>query len=257
MSLDDAQHYFEFLANLGLTKHIGSMEATRQLVDLCHIGSGDHVLDVGTGVGATPPYLVRALDCRVVAVDLLESMVRQSRERARARGVEARVAFAAADARSLPFADDLFDVVIMESLNAFFEDKVDAMREYARVTRPGGCVGMTEMTWLSPPSPETAAYYKRTVYADALQAERWIELLEEAGLQDVTGHAQPVDLPSEGKGRIERYGCRGFLGVLLRTVRTVFKDRASRAFLKDVTQSIPRDIMGDMGYGVYAGRKPS
>jgi SAM-dependent methyltransferase len=256
MPLEDARQYFDFLANLGLTKHLGSMEATRQLIDLTHIASGDRILDVGTGVGATPVYLVRTTDCRVVGVDLLEGMIKQSRERAATAAVADRIPFAVADARRLPFASNLFDAVIMESLNVFFEEKLAAIREYVRVTRSGGYVGMTEMTWLNPPSPERAGYYRRMVYADALQAEGWIELLEDAGLEDVVGHARPVDIPREGRGRLQRYGCRGFAKVLLRMLTVVFRDPASRAFLQDVTRTLPQDIMRDMGYGVYAGRKP-
>jgi SAM-dependent methyltransferase len=253
--VEKARDYFEYLAKLGLTKHFGSMDATRQLIELCHIGSAQRVLDVGCGVGATPSYLAKALACRVVGVDLLESMVAQSRERVRADGVEDRVALAAADARALPFQDGTFDAVIMESLNVFFEDKLGAMREYVRVTRPGGYVGITEMTWLKPPSPETAAYYKRVVYADSLEAEGWIALLEEAGLEDVVGRAQPVDIPQEARGRFERYGGRGFMRVLLRALATALSDRASRTFLKEVTRSLPKDMLADMGYGVFAGRK--
>ena len=255
MALDDARHYFEFLAKLGLTKHMGSMDATRRLVKMCHIKGGERVLDVGTGVGATPAYLVKVLGCRVVGVDLLERMVQQARETARASRVGDRVALVVADARRLPFTDGAFDAVMMESLNVFFEDKLDAIRGYVRIARPGGHVGLTEMTWLSPPSTEKAAYYRRTVYADALQAEGWMELLEEAGLQDVVGHAEPVEIAREGKGRLERYGCRGIVRVMLRTARTVLKDRASRAFLKDVTQSLPQGFAEGVGYGVYAGRK--
>jgi ubiquinone/menaquinone biosynthesis C-methylase UbiE len=253
--LDKARDYFEYLANLGLTKHLGSMEATRSLIELCQLGSGDFVLDVGCGVGATPLYLAKAAGCRVVGVDLLDRMVEQSRERARTERLKDRVTFAVADARRLPFKDGLFDAVIMESLNVFFEEKLDAIRGYVRVTRPGGYVGITEMTWLKPPPPETAAYYKRVVYADALEARGWIELLEEAGLENVVGSAHAVDIPKEAKGRFERYGCRRFVKVLLRALTVALRDPASRAFLKDVTQSLPQDMLGDMGYGVFAGRK--
>jgi SAM-dependent methyltransferase len=230
------------------------MQATREIIELCHIEGGEVVLDVGCGVGATPRFLARALGCRVVAIDLLEMMIAQARERT--KEVKDNVRLAVADARRLPFEDGLFDAVIMESLNVFFEDKTAAMREYVRVTKPGGYIGMTEMTWLSTPTPEKAAYYKRTVYADAMEASGWIELMQEAGLEGVVGNAYPVDIPKESRGRIERYGCRGMIGVLFRTVRTIFKDRGSREFLKDVTASLPQDMLGDMGYGVYAGRKP-
>jgi ubiquinone/menaquinone biosynthesis C-methylase UbiE len=255
MSPEEARGYFEFLANLGLTKHLGSMEATRKLIDLCHIDSEKYVLDVGCGVGATPRYLAEKVGCRVVGVDLLEKMTAQSRERAQAAGIAGRATFAVADACKLPFEDGRFDAVVAESVNVFFEDKQEAMREYARVTKPGGYVGITEMTWLRPVAQEVKAYYKRVVHADALEVQGWMALLKEAGLQDVSGDAHQVEIPQEGKGRFERYGCRGIVKVMLKTLVAVFQDRASREFLKDVTGSLPKDLLGDMGYGVYAGKK--
>jgi len=249
------QEYFEFLATMGVTKHLGSLQATRELVELCHIGEGSYVLDVGCGVGATPAYLARKYDCRVVGVDLLEGMIEQSRARARADKLEDRLEFRVADARELPFDDDTFDVVITESVNVFFEDKQQALSEYKRVTRPGGYVGLIEMTWLREPPPEVVDYYKRMVYADALDAEGWKALLVEAGLQDVVGNGYKVDIPTESRGRFERYGCRGILKALGRTVVVMFTDPGSRGFLKDVCSSLPQDMLEDMGYGVYAGRK--
>jgi len=247
MTLEDSQAYFQFLANMGLTKHIGSMQATRELLDLCHIGreAGQVVLDVGCGVDATPVYLAKRYDVRVVAVDLLAEMVRQARARAKyakEEKVAERIAFTAADARVLPFEDGVFDAVITESVNVFFNDKEQAIREYARVTKPGGYVGLTEMTWMTTPSPE---------------AEEWETLLKRAGLQEVIGHAHEVDMTTEGRGRIERYGCRGFLRVLGNFFVMILKDHASRAFLGDVMTTIPKDIMKDMGYGIYVGRKGS
>lgn len=255
MARGDARGYFEYLASLGFTKHIGSIEATRRLVELGHIERGDLVLEVGCGVGATPVYLAKKEGARVIGVDLLEGMVRQARARVRADGVAGQVLLAAADARRLPFADNVFDAVIMESLNVFFEDKAGAMREYVRVTRPTGYVGITEMTWLQPPDPERAAYYRRLVYADSLEAEGWIELMEEAGLRDVVGRSQPVNIPQESMGRFERYGCRGIARAMVRALRGVLRDRSSREFLRDVTRSMPKDVLRDIGFGVFAGRK--
>jgi len=129
MSSEIARDYFEFIANIGMTKHSGSMEATRELVELCLIGNGQYVLDVGCGVEATPCYLAKAVGYRVVGVDLLERMIEQSPEKAKVEGVEDRMEFRVADARKPPFEDNLFDAVIMESVNIFFADKSQAMRE--------------------------------------------------------------------------------------------------------------------------------
>jgi ubiquinone/menaquinone biosynthesis C-methylase UbiE len=251
----EAQGYFEFLSKLGLTKHLGSMQATRKLVDLSHIRSGQCVLEVGCGVGATVCYLAKSLGCRVVGVDVVERMLTQARARARSEQVMREVAFAVGDARTLPFADESFDAVLMESVNVFFEDKRQAINEYVRVTKPGGYVGLTEMTWLETSSAEMADYYKRVVHAGALDADGWRTLLADAGLEDVTGSAQSVEMSAEARGRIERYGCRWMLGVMWRALGLFLKDRDSRAFLQDVTQSLPRDFTRGMGYGVYAGRK--
>jgi arsenite methyltransferase len=255
MSSGIARVYFEFIADLGMTKHYGSMEATRELIELCRIGSGQYVLDVGCGVGATPSYLAKATDCRVVGVDLLEKMIEQSRERAKAEGVEDRVEFRVADARELPFEDNLFDAVIMESVNIFFDDKTQAMREYIRVAKPGGYVGMTEMTWLKAPSPELEDTFKRMVCAQALDARGWKDLMEQAGLMDVVGSAHRIDIPLESKGRFERYGRWGMVKVMLKILAMYLGDRRSRQFLKDGVGAVSKDLLDVVGYGVFVGRK--
>ena len=249
------ESYFKFLADTGITKHLGSLRATEELVELCHIGEGTYLLDIGCGVGATPCYLAKKYNCRVLGVDPLEKMIEQSRERARETGVEDRVEFRVADARDLPFDDNLFDAVIVESVNVFFKDKSRAMAEYVRVTKPGGYIGITEMTWLDTPTPEQAAYYKETVYADTLQADDWRELLESAGLKDVVANAYEMDIPAESKDRINRYGCRGIITAMFNALSIMFRDSSSREFMKKVYSSVPKDMLGNMGYGVYAGRK--
>lgn len=255
MSSEIARDYFDILANLGMTEHYGSMEATRELVESCRISNGQNVLDVSCGVGATPCYLAKAADCQVVGFDLLERMIEQSRERAMAEGVEDRVEFAAAVARKLLFEDNLFDAVIMESVNIFFVDKREAMSECLRVTRPGGYVGITEVTWRRPPLPEVEEYFKRAVYAEALDAAGWTELLKEAGLKDVVGNAYQIDIPLEGKGRFERYGCWGIMKVIPKMLPVLLKDRRYRAYLKDGAGTLSGELLQVMGYGVYVGRK--
>jgi ubiquinone/menaquinone biosynthesis C-methylase UbiE len=251
-----ARDYFHFLARLGMTKHPGSMQATRELIGSCQIVRGDFVLDVGCGVGATPSYLARELGCRVVGVDLLHEMIVQAQERLREDGVGGRVQLQVADARELPYADGQFDAVISESVNVFFEDKPAVLREYARVTRRRGYVGFSETTWLKEPSPELEQYFKRVVYAEALEADGWKALLEEAGLQNVVGSASPVDLPRESKGRIERYGYRRIAKPFFAMLRMLITDRPARQFMRDGVGGVSKNTLEHMGYGVFAGQKP-
>jgi SAM-dependent methyltransferase len=255
MSAGIARDYFEFLANLGITKHPGSMEATRKLVSYCQIKPGDLVLDVGCGVGATASYLVQEMDCRVVGIDLLHLMIVKAQRRVREDGVDDKVQLQVADARRLPFAGGRFDAVISESVNVFFENKLAVLHEYSRVTRRGGFVGFSETTWLKEPSPELEQYFKRVVYAEALEAEGWKAALEQAGLVDVVGSAHPVDIPQESRGRIERYGYRKVAQPLFNMLRMLITDRSTRQFMKDGVGGISKNMLEHMGYGVFAGQK--
>jgi ubiquinone/menaquinone biosynthesis C-methylase UbiE len=257
MSSHDERDYFEFVSRLGMTKHYGSMDATRELIELCHIGGGAYVLDVGCGVGATPCYLARAVGCRVMGVDLLDSMVEQARRRARAEGVQDRVEFSVGDARDLPFEDNAFDVVITESLNVFFDDKAHAMSEYVRVVKPGGYVGITEMTWLQPPSAQLEATFKEMAHATALDAAGWQGLMQGAGLLKVTGSAHRIDLSAESRGRVERYGRLSMLRIVLRMLGMVIGDQRSRRIMQVGLGARSRDMLDVVGYGVFAGQKSS
>ena len=67
--MENEPTFFDFAAEVGLTKHIGGVEATEALVELCHIGQGSYVLDVGCGAGVTPCFLARRYGCRVVGVE--------------------------------------------------------------------------------------------------------------------------------------------------------------------------------------------
>lgn len=49
--------YLDLQAALGITKHMGGLASTEELVELCIIGSGKSFLDVGRGTGKRLPGL--------------------------------------------------------------------------------------------------------------------------------------------------------------------------------------------------------
>lgn len=252
--------FFDFAAEVGLTKHIGGLEATDALIQLCHIGRDSYLLDVGCGVGATPCFIAKKHGCRVVGVDISERMVERSRERANRERVADRVEFKVADAQDLPFEDDLFDAVITESVTAFPEDKQKAVKEYVRVTRPGGYVGLNETTWLKvPPPPEVIAWAEQDVGASVkpLTPDAWRGLLETAGLKEVMVKIYPVNTQEEAKGILRRYGFGGMLGVMGRMLLLFAKSPDYRKFVKGVRQTgvVPNNLEEYFGYGLFVGRK--
>ena len=62
--------YFNLLADIGHTKHIGGLKATARLMELIAPQSGDRVLDVGCGVGIAPVFMARQFGCYVTGVDI-------------------------------------------------------------------------------------------------------------------------------------------------------------------------------------------
>jgi len=245
--------YFEFLADIGVTKHVGGLKATDEMLGLCSIDASSYVLDAGCGIGATPCYLAKTYGCRVVGVDIEPRMIERATALAQHKGVAERCEFRVADAQDLPFADNLFDVVLVESVSTFLPDRPTAFRGYVRVTKPGGYVGMNETTWVE--RGLEAVTFMHSLGADALIKEEWVALLQEAGLQDIVANAYPPNLREEAKGRLKYYGTGEMLKVVGRTLLTFFKPK-SRGVIKTALATAPKQILRLMGYGVYVGRKP-
>jgi cyclopropane fatty-acyl-phospholipid synthase-like methyltransferase len=247
--------YFEIQAYVGTTKHMGGLQATRELIDLCHIDRHKRVLDVGCGVGATACYLAKEVGCRVLGVDLRESMVAQSQERAMREGVADRVEFRVADARELPFEDGLFDVVLSESVATFVQDKAQVMGEYVRVTRPGGYVGLNEEVWLQTPSDDTAARIKRLwdIQGEIPTVEGWTAWLQGAGLHDPVARTYKVD-PRRESSQIKRYRLGEIWRMLYRALVLYVKSPAFRKYMSDRPR-LPKRTFDYFGYAVIVGKK--
>lgn len=260
--MNNQSHFFDFAAEVGLTKHLGGLEATEKLIGLTHINQDSYVLDVGCGVGATACYIAQKVGCRVMGVDILEKMVARSLERSRRHKLTGRVDFRLADAQDLPFEDNLFDAVITESVTAFPQDKQKAVNEYVRVTKSGGYVGLNESAWLkAPPPPEMVAWAQQDVGASVkpLTPDEWRGLLEAAGLKEIITQIYPVQAQDETKGILRRYGFGGMLGVMARTLLLYSRSPAYRRFVGEVRQGgiIPDHLEDYFGYGLFVGRKES
>jgi ubiquinone/menaquinone biosynthesis C-methylase UbiE len=252
--------FFDFAAEVGLTKHIGGLEATQALIHLCHITKDSYILDVGCGVGATPCFIARTVGCRVMGVDILPKMVERAVERARGDKVDDRVEFKVADAQDLPFEDNLFDAVITESVTAFPEDKQKAVDEYTRVTKPKGYVGLNETCWLKyPPPADVVAWAAQDVGASVkpLTPEAWSGLLVTAGLKELVTKTYAINVQVEAKGILQRYGLVGSLRIMARMLRLYAKNPAYREFAQSVRRGgvIPANLEEYFGYGLFIGCK--
>jgi SAM-dependent methyltransferase len=241
-------------AYVGITKHNGGLEATDELLSLCHIKEDQEILNVGCGIGVGSAYVARVYGCHVVGVDISEKMIDWSRLRAREERVEDKVAFQVGSVLDLPFDTDRFDVVFCESVIAFVADKRRAIQECVRVTKPGGYVGLNESFWVKEPSPETVIRARALAGADVPIAATWQALWQESGLRDRVVKLYQVDPRAEVRGRIQWVGWRWAVRAVGRLLRLYVTCPAARQSLKDIFD-MPLDVMQQMGHGLFAGRK--
>lgn len=99
---------------------------------------GKSVLDAGCGDGTLARTAIREGAARVCGCDLDPRMVGKARATASRDGMP--IDLAVARLQALPFPDNTFDVVTCITVLAFVPDAIQAVREMARVLRPGGCL---------------------------------------------------------------------------------------------------------------------
>jgi demethylmenaquinone methyltransferase / 2-methoxy-6-polyprenyl-1,4-benzoquinol methylase len=122
----------------------------RAMVDAVASGRPRTVLDVATGTAGVALMLAERTDADITGVDLTEQMLRRGQARVAAAG-ERRVRLAVARAEQLPFPDATFDAMTFTYLLRYVADPPAALRELARVVRPGGTVASLEFA--VPPRP--------------------------------------------------------------------------------------------------------
>jgi SAM-dependent methyltransferase len=105
-----------------------------RVVDAAQVRSGDRVLDIGCGTGVLARVAAEhvAAKSQVTGLDLNHGML------AVARRLQPQVDWRQGDARTLPFADASYDVVMSQFALMYFSDRTAALKEMVRVLRPGG-----------------------------------------------------------------------------------------------------------------------
>lgn len=121
-------------------------QSPTRLAQILQPRTGEHVLEIGPGVGthALPMALAvgptGALDVLDVQQEMLEAVVR----RARATGIT-NIASRQGDAAHLPYADQTFDGAYLITVLGEIPDGDSALRELARVLKPTGRLVIGEL----------------------------------------------------------------------------------------------------------------
>ncbi len=135
---DDAASYLQAYDRANDARGEIFRQRRAQVLELLREPLG-RVLDIGSGPGVfTPALLARGADCWVA--DLSPRMVAEARVALATHPAAERVHYEVADIEHLPFADGSFETTLCVGVLQYLDVVEQALREVARVTRPGGQV---------------------------------------------------------------------------------------------------------------------
>jgi ubiquinone/menaquinone biosynthesis C-methylase UbiE len=159
-------------------------EGMRRTLAAAGLSRDTRVLDVACGPGIVT-CAAAAQAAQVTGIDLTPAMIEQAKARQAREGL-ANCDWQVGDATALPFADASFDTVITRYSFHHMPEPARALREMARVTRPGGRVVAIDAT----PSPQKQAAYdametlRDPSHTSALTREQLRRLGRDTGLTE-------------------------------------------------------------------------
>ncbi|RSK27267.1 class I SAM-dependent methyltransferase [Bacillus sp. HMF5848] len=168
--------YLEFIAVYGVGgAHPGGLPLTKRILQNESFNSSHVVLDAGCGTGQTAAYIAKETHAKVMAIDINEEMVKKAKKRFHSLSLSIPVQ--TADLLSLPYDNDLFDYIILESVLSFTDTK-KALCECYRVLKENGVLICTEMTLkrsiTNKAKQELENFYGFTNF---LTTKEWLQLL--------------------------------------------------------------------------------
>ncbi len=220
----DPEYFIRFLDAAAADESFGAYK--RQTFALLGVSAGQQVLDLGCGTGEDARALAALVmpGGRVVAADSSAAMIAAARQRAEDCGLP--VEFVTTDAHALDFPDDTFDACRSDRMFMHLENPLQALREMARVARPGGRVLVYEVDFetLTVDLPDRAVT-RRIVntWCDGFR-NGWLgrhvpALFAEAGLRDAAvvpatlRLPYPVAMQMAGPATVERACAAGAISV--------------------------------------------
>jgi arsenite methyltransferase len=171
---------------LGESFHPGGAALTERLGQLLRLTPESRVLDVASGNGTSAVLIAQRFGSSVVGIDLSAQNIRCATAEVDRLGLAHLVRFEIGDAERLPIVDASVDAIICECAFCTFPDKQAAADEFSRVLKPGGRVGLSDITRAPGQAGELADLMPWVAcLADAGPSEMYAARLINAGLVDV------------------------------------------------------------------------
>ena len=158
------------------------------VIDRLQPGPGMEWLDLATGTGAVAERAAAA-GATVTGLDLAPALIETAKERAQERGLE--IDYVVGDCERTELGDASFDVVSSVCGVMFAPDHEATARELARVTKPGGRIGLANWT----PGPGVADIFRlMSPFQPAPPPSNPFDWGDEDHVRDLLGEAFELDI---------------------------------------------------------------
>ena len=124
--------------------HARGFPATIELADRLPIEAGQHILDIGCGLGGPARYIAKRFQCEVSGLDITEPFVEAANKLTALLRMETQVTIEHGDGQKLPYADACFDGAYAQHVTMNVADRPRFLSEAWRVLKPGAFFALTE-----------------------------------------------------------------------------------------------------------------
>jgi SAM-dependent methyltransferase len=124
--------------------HARGFPATVDLADALPIHSGDHIVDIGCGLGGPARYLAERFGCRVSGIDITGPFVEAANKLTALLKMEDQVEVQLGNGQHLPYGDATFDGGYTQHVTMNIADRAQFFGEAFRVLKPGAFFALTE-----------------------------------------------------------------------------------------------------------------
>ena len=155
-------------------------------------GPDTHFLDLGVGTGRFALPLLEH-GCRVTGIDLSDQMMERLREKV---GHTTRLTLLIADARSLPFPDHSFDVVLAMQVLPLIPEWRTVLDEARRLLKPTGSFVLGSNRAMPGPYTDIRRQWRLLVQSEGGQQPPESGVFDQARsvIAEMTGHTEVVEL---------------------------------------------------------------
>jgi len=195
--------------------HARGYLATVELADRLPIKNGQHLLDIGAGLGGPARYMAKRFQCHVTGIDITQPFVETANKLTHLLRMEQHVKIEHGDGQRLPYPDASFDAAYTQHVTMSVADRAAFFAEAFRVLKPGAYFALTEhglgptgnphhpVPWSEDGSgaylvapPETRTILEKTGFEDILIEDTGVKYL--ATYRAIVAKAEKGALPPLG-----------------------------------------------------------